>query len=1254
MSKKKLEYIEKYGFTLEEYKELYKEKKEAIFPCDSQRIFCEPYYRNKKDHVKVYFYIIYFLNDDGNPSVKVGYTSISPVKRFAQYRTSDRNKSESLFYLFAMSIPKKDITFDYKKLSDKKKNKPKNLFIVDKTAYRKRVADHYLHLLFSRFFDREISDFDDYEKFTYNPETHTYLDVVDKFLQCCEELYTHGFKWRKLEKIVESQIPWQAKYIHQAWVTARLKDLLQQNNVVNLFSEPRTGKTITSLELFNRTDVDYDICLCPTSIKSTVRSIQLDMEKFADYNHIGFIDITENAAQVKEKDITREYNRLLKSGKTKVIIGFSICGSPKRKFFKVIRNWIRRRFKKKYLVILDEFDQGSTTARSMKVLNNIFYWGESGSFDVITMSGTGSNKMLKSLKFFTSKEVPQLSFTYQEMREIENNTHKLFKSKYLNSLNITKNKHEITFLEELQDSKYIPVISLVEPVYVEMFIQDVFVNEVKNDPGYNSAENFCWAKIFSNPNRFWYILSNFFEKILGCSPKTSAIDIHNIYENLKLKEEIHGVMLFIGTKRIDQLEEFVKILKNNRNISDKYNLHPITSKHGFNSNNAQKKMAVMINKDKQIGKKSLFIAIHMAQRSVSVSEIQASVIASDFPSVDSMSQKYSRSLTPGELVTEETKRYGLAINLSLNNNSSFSQFIIDKHADTLKFSKDFADERHILESINLMQADGALGFRPVSLLEKQSLYQNLITKSAITTDIKVEHYMKDELSLNSDMKDVIREMYNGIIGNFNSLSGGKTFESSGSGSSSTAKKENKVTDVGKLLYLIYNRIYQTAVIYSFAKNIMLESLDSYRDVIKGILDHALVEYSNYFNVEEKYAKRFLEFVLSLDLDYTFLDHKMRKDIEYMKRDTEIVYSNEYKSIIMPSMKNTVYNNIPHDFINTFLSNINSDFQPESILIMDSRYGDFARVLKDRYPDAKIHAIEQNEINRFISERFSNVKHFESIADLPEGSSYDLIAGLPYTFENGTKKVVWHIRLKNYWNLLNKNGILATILLSSWYAKKEANDILGNNNLVYIERIDKLKVYRLMDMYSRIDLALVQKCEYKGNTVIKEGDFETIRSLRSGARIFFVPDHVHDQYFSDTKTNDITIKYAIKRVNEYSRFESEEFSYQTLIGFEKKNPIIVYTQEPGNYVGESKICFSKSHVVGCVLDESGNMGIANQTACILKKEHYDIESMVSIFQNYEKVRAIEQFDVYRNFRSKYFLQYLKELDTEPSAELRKAG
>lgn len=450
----------------------------------------------------------------------------------------------------------------------------------------------------------------------------------------------------------------------QAWALAKYFDLKANigNNSLNVVEDlcPRFGKTLYSLEKFNRLHAEYKVNLfvVVSSWLSSHKSFDNDRKKFfGSFGHFRFVDWTD-------PDFIDKVESYLKQGHP-VIVTVSIHEAPS-KWERQMKVVSKHPASKKY-VFIDEGDFATTSKikrEKIEVLAN--------GCDITRASGTGVKKLAAGF----SRIDGIIGCSYFELVNASKKVSKIFSKDYPVELDSKKNSRELALCREIQSAdglaKYSAAVDVVGVDFYRITPPSSFFENLTSF-GFSEYDYPTWAKPCLFPSTHSALLRYFVGGMFGVG-KMARYSLWGMGNVSHL-----GVMGFTACSEKDQLIALTVII---RGFLPDYIVDYICGENTTNRD-AEEFVDDVVKRVRSEGKKGYFIlTMNMGSRSFSVSSLTHVLLMFDGGGIDTTKQKISRVLTPGLLVNGETKQSGKIVELSFDPNrdeaSIIDQIVLDE------------------------------------------------------------------------------------------------------------------------------------------------------------------------------------------------------------------------------------------------------------------------------------------------------------------------------------------------------------------------------------------------------------------------------------------------------------------------------------------------------------------------------------------------------------------------------------------------
>lgn len=562
---------------------------------------------------------------------------------------------------------------------------------------------------------------------------------------------------------------------------------------------PRFGKTLWALELFNALHKKYGnrVMLLPAYWLSVHTSFVNELDQFD-----GFLDIVHIDA-AKASDPEGDMKEALKDGK-RVLITVSLHGDIEGWTEKY--QWIRGVDNNDIFMFADEGDFGTHTTNQVAKLDVLL--GADANADnsnlfKVFASGTNVQRLAKG-----AGRVDGVIYTaYSQLEKTEDS--------------IVNRKFYMLDLNELKE--------------------DVEKLDGKIQPS--------WTKIWGKPYANKAFIKKFFNSLVGNEPLQQGINLSNLTD-----EDIKCFMLLVSAnnKEMDQIKKIAE-----QQIPN-YHIKVLNGDYTTN-NEAEWVTTKEINESRRDGKDGvIIIANQMGSRSYSVSEIQATVIAYDKGSVDALTQKVSRCLTPGETFDGETKKYGHIFEMSFDGNrhENIENLLVTEamqvHKDEgIDFAKSMT---FVLSSIDCFKVrfGTAVEVDEADMFERISDQNVLLGIANVTVDVNGILDLLPRLQDIKIMKSQPKASKLAIDTAINTIREGDEKE--------TKQSDKEQKDLQKLIDQVINELNMSATSVCFLAGGGSVDVETYRECIEMIIQNRkeAAEFQEFFSVEPELVIELLD------------------------------------------------------------------------------------------------------------------------------------------------------------------------------------------------------------------------------------------------------------------------------------------------------------------------------------------------------------------------------------------------------------
>lgn len=462
------------------------------------------------------------------------------------------------------------------------------------------------------------------------------------------------------------------------------------NIVANLC--PRFGKTLWALELFNRLSYAYDdvrVMVLPAYWLSVHSSFKDEIGKFKEFQYMDFVT-TNDADPAKKIRASLKQNRC-------VVLELSLCGEIEQ--WKESKQWPKGVNLLTPFIFADEADFGSHTDKQVEKMR--FLFGDTPCINVFS-SGTNIQRIAKNAG--GRRIHGYLDTAYTELEGEKNIVKRNYYAFRFNSL-----------YEQIEDLISEGVLS-DSPVALS----------AKNSP--------IWSAIWAKPHKCESFISTLFRALVAKDDNLVSLSLNNASD-----ENISGIMVWCSANNAP-MKKAADIIQ--KAIPD-WKILTLNGNEGFSNKDAQERIANEIMWAKQDGYSGFIILSNMmGSRSFSIPEIQANVIMYDNGSVDMLSQRTSRCLTPGSSWDGVTKEYGHIVSFSFDDNRCENiENLVLYEAITLARGNDISFTeavKRVARTINIFNVDYEGELEQVTEGDLFTIYHdndNLLKVADVTVDV---------------------------------------------------------------------------------------------------------------------------------------------------------------------------------------------------------------------------------------------------------------------------------------------------------------------------------------------------------------------------------------------------------------------------------------------------------------------------------------------------------------------------------------
>jgi hypothetical protein len=235
-------------------------------------------------------------------------------------------------------------------------------------------------------------------------------------------------------------------------------------------------------------------------------------------------------------------------------------------------------------------------------------------------------------------------------------------------IQLKRERLEKTTLEQSKETSS----DIPEPVFVRFSVPGA-------DQVQKSLPEFLqgsWSKYLGDPKGHSSQLTTFFKAFYlqdysGNKEKVSFLSSLNLSLVPGMGTEINinplQVSLFFGSFNTNESMKDLKVILDT-SLGHEYNIYLINGDNSVKNNTVEDKVKTWIEMSRKEGKKVILLSRDMGSRSFSVSEIDTVFLGFDKGDLGVVSQKVSRSLTPGFTFDGGQKTHGLIVSLSFDSN----------------------------------------------------------------------------------------------------------------------------------------------------------------------------------------------------------------------------------------------------------------------------------------------------------------------------------------------------------------------------------------------------------------------------------------------------------------------------------------------------------------------------------------------------------------------------------------------------------
>jgi len=972
---------------------------------------------------------------------------------------------------------------------------------------------------------------------------------------CITIAINHKWNWKACKKALISNKPSLQLYLWQAWNIARRSDtrrVLVNEDTIAEFSCPRFGKTIRELYEFYMSDANLLVLLQYNL--SPVTSFTNELNSWREFSEIEMYDATDAAVTVDNLPID------LVNGKK--VIAVSLCGEKERDKNDDICKYLKQYGDaSKTIIKMDEVDYGSATDKSKYKLDQLKLALPGVKIDIF--SGTGEDKVNFKMELSDRVKASALRISYVELLHIPTGRHYLFTPEYRRSLDSVRNRDEIKFIDSIITSNFKSPDCLINPIFYGLSVgQDILldIEKVHRDRGDDDPRlGFSYAKINKMPFKYASVHQNIWKQFLGIGKlKGCRLDYRQCTKGKELRAIIAWVSTGGGVTK-KSLRELADVLNNDSELSAEWVFHPICGPIGIDSKGHQQKWGwatkggtpemnnrvveektnSLIDQAKSENKGVVFLAMHMAQRSFSVSRIDATVFYRDDLPVESAEQKLSRVLTPGKDFYGNEKKYGHIFDLSLTPNSSLiDNYIYSEINEQAKSGIPVkVAATRLYEVIDVFQMDH------LGMVKKKDSFSDIDFSSFVKasrhmyarTEIRdmvlgmgdMDDFMEfvkwasTKKSLTKKERDTLKDFVDDAA-----LNNGKTIKTPSVDDDNDENEVERPVDhftqaVVFARRLLYESVLNMAAIYCSVKGVELCDIEKnnikYSDVLSTINTDSkafrmFVEHFKF--VSDEQAKKILGCILRWPLDdkltanlhSVILETSFGKDLgeddinSYFYADTDdgkihtpMKLVNEKMAKLVETIKADKNNPLmmtyldPHCKTGTYLRWIHQ-------MLMDGG-------VSEDVIQKQLMGVENDPIYIVISRHISGISNIqyrnltndsELAIFINSMKKFDVIVGNPpyqAPTKDGDKKggspnTIWDTFVKMSLSLLKDDGYLCYIHPSRWRKPEdELWNVLGKKQIVWMKIYDNAAATELFGVGTTADCYVLKNSPYVSPTTI---------------------------------------------------------------------------------------------------------------------------------------------------------------------------
>lgn len=1141
--------------------------------------------------------------------------------------------------------------------------------------------------------------------------SEVFIDVDWKVVdECITTAINNDWNWIKVRKVLNQNKPSLQLHLWQAWNIARHADtrlMLPDEDTIAEFSCPRFGKTIKELYDFYKSDANL-LILAQYNL-SPVTSFINELNSWVEFADIEMYDFTDSAIDISglPTDLTHG----------KKVIAISLCGEKDRdknvEFCEYLKQYGDA---SKTIIKMDEVDFGSATEKSKYKLDKIKNALKGVKVDYF--SGTGEDKVNFKMELSDKVKASAIRISYVELLFIKNGTHYLFTPEYRNTLDPARNKNEIEFLNNIPKTNYRKPEGLVNPIFcsfsvgpdILQCIGDVYREKGDDDP----KLGFSFIKINKMPYKYAPVHQNIWKQFLGIGKlKGCRIDYMNITKGKQLRVIMCWVSAGSGmTKK--HLRELAEVLNNDSELSSQWNFIPVCGQVGKDSNGKDIKWGAFskggtpatnnreaesfanreIDRAKKDGKGVIFLAMTLAQRSFSVSRIDATVFYRDDLPADSAEQKLSRVLTPGLDYWGQPKKCGYIFDLSLTPNTSrlLNNYIYSEINEQAKSGTPakiaatrFYEVIDVFEMNQLGLIEKKDSFSDVdfssfvkvsrSIYARSELRDMVINIGNMDDFIEFIKAVSPKMSKTKKQTDILKDFVDNAA-----TSNGKSIKKHDfdfdDNDDVKNEDENSSSTFTQAIVLarrfLYESVLNMAAIYCSIVGMDLGDIEKNKINYSNIL-YTIKTNTQAFNLfkehfkfsSDEQAKKIIEYISKTPImdkltsnlynviseisfgkdlgeddinNYFFADHTDGKIHTPMKLVSEMM--SKWKEYCQANYGNIRFLD-PHCKTGTFLRWIHQ-------MLLDGG-------ISEDVIQKQVEGLEDDEVYVVIARHISGIRNicyknlitsndYEIVID---SMKFDVIVGNPpyqtkSDASNTKTQPIWDKFVTKAFSLLKDGGYLCLVHPSGWRSNGdiyEDGKILKSKQINYLEIHSESDGMKTFGATTRYDWYVAQNCESTKETTIK--DQSGVITNMNITKSLFIPNSQLDlinSMIAEDNEEKVEILYSRSAYGSDKKNMSQEkkgeFKYPVVYSTPIDSPTIWYSSTNQNgHFGVSKLILNPCRPIGFVIDYEGKYGMSQFCVGIVGDNAY-IDMVADVIKN-QKINGFTEFMESCHFTDKVF-------------------